>query len=88
MIRLQTGSERDGTDPRELVAAAEVSREAPTLDEHWWKREMGIAEVLDFGEATAERLEALASEMTWCAERGLSWSEWEALPCPAGGHRR
>ena len=84
LIRLQTGSERDGIDPLELVAAAEVSREAPTLDEHWWKRELGIAEVLDFGEETAERLEALASEMTWCAERGLSWSEWEALPCPAG----
>lgn len=83
LIRLQSGEAPTSIDPLELVASVELSHDAPDLDPNWWKRELGIAEVLDFTEETTARLESLASEMIWCAEKGISWQEWEALPMPA-----
>lgn len=82
LVRLQTGEMPQHVDPQELLASAQLSQNAPDLDEDWWRRELGIAEVLDFSEETAARLESLAAEMIMCAERGLTWAEWEALPMP------
>jgi hypothetical protein len=85
LVRLQTGEMPQYTDPQELLACAQLSQNAPDLDEGWWRRELGIAEVLDFSEETTARLESLAAEMIWCAEQGLTWAEWEALPMPGEG---
>lgn len=82
LIRLQTGEAPSAIAPLELVASRELSHDAPGLEADWWKRELGIAELLDFAEETTARLESLASEMLWCADNGLSWQEWEALPMP------
>lgn len=86
LVRLQTGESPMYVDPLELVASSQLSQAAPDLDENWWRRELGIAEVLDFSEETAARLESLAAEMIMCAERGLTWAEWEALPMPTEGN--
>lgn len=85
LVRLQTGEMPQYVDPQELLASAQLSQNAPDLDEGWWRRELGIAEVLDFAEETTARLESLAAEMIWCAEQGLTWAEWEALPMPKEG---
>jgi hypothetical protein len=85
LVRLQTGEMPQYVDPQELLASAQLSQNAPDLDEGWWRRELGIAEVLDFSEETTARLESLAAEMIWCAEQGLTWAEWEALPMPTEG---
>jgi hypothetical protein len=81
--RLQMGDVRVLRDGKAIDVARHVSEQLPALGPGWTDRQLALAEVLDFVEESTERVEALAAETQWCAERRLDVSRWEALPAPS-----